>query len=71
MAELFPERRIISKKVHVLSSLIKSLRRSGGISKRSKIIMAQNYKFKTKKKCRKVEHKDIKIMNHEDINNGF
>lgn len=53
MAELFPERRIISKKVHVLSSLIKSLRRSGGISKRSKIIMAQNYKFKTKKNVEK------------------
>ena len=50
MAELFPDRRIISKKVHVSSSLIKSLRCSGGIFKRSKIIMAQNYTFKTKKK---------------------
>ena len=71
MAELFPDRRIISKKVHVSSSLIKCLRCSGGIFKRSKIIMAQNYTFKTKKKCRKIEHIDIKIMNHEDINNGF
>lgn len=50
MAELFPDRRIISKKGHVLSSLIKSLRCSGGIFKRSKIIMAQNYTFKTNKK---------------------
>lgn len=50
MAELFPDRRIISKKVHVSSSLIKCLRCSGGIFKRSKIIMAQNYTFKTKKK---------------------